>query len=478
MAEDLRPYCHSSLLCAVLLSVMAVSCNRTGTWGGDEDGDTSTSDTPVDHGADVSPDAPTDVPADVPEDSPLDAPGDVAGDGEPDASTDSTEDVAPDGPVGAGSISGVVHTPQSTTGNFPMSDALVYLTRTDPAPITDATYCLRCRDLPTGPHLTYSGTDGSFTISSVPAGSWRLVVEKGGFRRIRDIDVVADTTTPVPVGSTTFPNAHDPSSGDYTPRVAVALGSYDRVEDILAKMGICDLDTSYHAVRGTCDHVDFYNNGASYGTSYPNFQTLLADTTLLDDYHVIVVPCSSSYTDSALSNATILSNIRNWVDSGGRWIVADWSYDFVEQVFSAYLDFEGDDATIGAADSASSSWDTTGAGVDAGLRSWLNDSLGQSPDSVRFVENWDCIAGIGSVSATDPDGSPITVIPERYCEGAVTRSHGCLSPGPLSVIFPYGCGRVLYSTYHTVGEIGGGHAGLDIQEKIIVYLLFESGLCM
>ena len=45
----------------------------------------------------------------------------------------------------------------------------------------------------------------------------------------------------------------------------------------------------------------------------------------------------------------------------------------------------------------------------------------------------------------------------------------------MTVTFePTGCGRVMYSTYHTTA---GRHAGLYPQERILLYLIMEIALC-
>ncbi len=402
---------------------------------------------------------------------------DTFGDGSGDTYGDGTDPFADVDPATMGTVTGVVYSPASPSAQFPISGALVYVTKTEPAPIAAGVYCHTCVEMPaTVPHA-FSAANGSFTITNVPAGNWLLVVQKGEFRRVRYIDVVGETVLNVTPDLTTFPDSHHPEAGDSTPSIAVALGSYDDLQDILAKIGLCDLDSEQHAILDTCDHIDFYDNGGSYGSD-PTFESLLENPALMANYHIIFVPCSNSTTDAALSNATIRQNVRDWVTAGGKWYVADWSYDHVEQIFPEFLGFEGDDGSIGDADMASGSFDTTGRAVNSDLRAWLQEALTMTPDSVEFKENWDCIDALGAVPATDPDGTPITITPEVYCEGPITRSHACMSPAaPLTMTFPYGCGKVLFTTYHTVGEMVSSHVGLEIQEKILVYLILEIGLC-
>ena len=47
---------------------------------------------------------------------------------------------------------------------------------------------------------------------------------------------------------------------------------------------------------------------------------------------------------------------------------------------------------------------------------------------------------------------------------------------PHTVRFPFGCGEVMYSTYHTV-EIGQRSAVLAPQELVLLYLILEVQEC-
>ena len=47
---------------------------------------------------------------------------------------------------------------------------------------------------------------------------------------------------------------------------------------------------------------------------------------------------------------------------------------------------------------------------------------------------------------------------------------------PATVSFQYGCGRTLFSTYHT--ENGAGGTGLLPQEKALLYTVLEVVLCI
>ena len=47
----------------------------------------------------------------------------------------------------------------------------------------------------------------------------------------------------------------------------------------------------------------------------------------------------------------------------------------------------------------------------------------------------------------------------------------------MTLSFPFGCGRVMYTTYHTVGTATNRHPGLKTQELLLWQLVLELSLC-
>jgi len=93
-------------------------------------------------------------------------------------------------------------------------------------------------------------------------------------------------------------------------------------------------------------------------------------------------------------------------------------------------------------------------------------------------EAWDIISGLGpgeigidATCGTGPNG-------EVYREPAVwmyDADNGPVGPmAPATVSWPYHCGRVGYTVYHTVG---GGGSSLLLQEKIMMYLILRLQSC-
>ena len=72
----------------------------------------------------------------------------------------------------------------------------------------------------------------------------------------------------------------------------------------------------------------------------------------------------------------------------------------------------------------------------------------------------------------DFEGLPVWDDPRAFVIGGEGNS---TPKRPLTVTFePAGCGRVMYSTYHTTDT---SHVGLVPQERILLYLIMEIGVC-
>ena len=103
----------------------------------------------------------------------------------------------------------------------------------------DGVYCDECVDLPCH-HYTFTNPDGSFDLDANIGDGQRFVIQKGQFMRIVDIDIAASDTS-VGAAMTTFPDRWNPDAGEYIPKIAVTVAPYDRVHDVLGKMGLGDV---------------------------------------------------------------------------------------------------------------------------------------------------------------------------------------------------------------------------------------------
>ena len=389
-----------------------------------------------------------------------------------------------DGPPTNATLSGTVYAPN---GEIPISNALVYVTAAPPAGIPQGVYCDECQAVSCDDFFTFTDVDGSFELPVQSGMGDYLVVKKGQFMRVTQIDIPAGPSN-LPVAQTTLPGDNNPAQGEYIPLIAVGYGSYDRIEDALAKFGLGQTSISNMEetlVAGT-EPFDIWDNGGGPAfdgyTSQGTFNQLIHDPDALDDYHIIFVPCS---TDDYVSNldAAAIQNIQDWVAAGGRWYVADWSNEWMEHVFPDYQTLDGEP---NAADGGV--YDSDATVLDADLLAWLmalpnplkdinplNDeshpTLFDLPAYVTTVDNWSVIEQVHPVLVDDGMGGMVDVGHKVWLEGPGSG----FPDHPLTVSGVYGCGRIQFTSYHAAEFFD--YVGLSPQELVLLYTILEIGVC-
>jgi hypothetical protein len=390
-------------------------------------------------------------------------------------------------------VTGIVYAPNGRTFTPPLtvSGALVYLTESAPPAIPLQVYCERCTEVPSGAHFVKTDASGAFDLN-VWSGPYIMVIQKGQFRLVRSINVGAGQTFEVPPEDTTLPSSNSTDGNDTIPRMALLSGNYDQLEDLLAKVGFAGLDTSTNEVDWNAPiHMDVYDNqgnlpptgSQAYNAYKGTALSLLTNYELLKSYHIIFVPCA--YTnDEVVTNATAQANLKQYVKEGGKLYVADYSYDYMRQVWDMvhFRNEDGNPPTPGTGNSGPM-YNSQGHAVDTDLYAWLEaQQPGWGGDSLVLKEDWDLVTDLTSgYIGDDPENGAQYAKPDVIVEGPHDSTSKWSTPGvtnyPLTVGFPYGCGRVLYTTYHTVGEMSGPHAGIEVQERILIYLIMEIGVC-
>ena len=333
-------------------------------------------------------------------------------------------------------------------GSLPLSNALVYVTQQKPDPIPEGAYCDQCVTLPDGT-FAISAADGTYTFTTdMPKGQAYIVVQKGQFRRVRPVTIDKEGALTIPKDDTTIPGKLDVANGDDIPKMVILKDDtdFDRIDDSLGKLGI---------------------NGIEVRTD----RTLLQNKTELMKYHIVFVPCGNQ-DDPITTDPQAQQNMNDFVQAGGKLYVTDWSYEFVRQPFPGYLDWEGETATLGSAASGNE-WDAPATAADQGLADWLT-ATGDATFTVKG--NWTKLTSVNTQSGLDEKGATVDVTPKIW----VTAQNGTSGADtPTTVSFQNQCGRVLFSTYHTESGVGGGGGpALLAQEKALLYVLLEVGVCV
>ena len=396
----------------------------------------------------------------------------------------------PPGQVDA-TITGTVYAPNF---EIPVSGALVWASKTKPNGVPQTVYCAECVELDCVDNpWTLSNADGTFSLA-LDSGTWWVAVQKGQFLNINEV-TIGPGSTALGATQTSLPDRNDPANNRYIPRIAVALGSYDRLEDGLGKLGLGDTiinmnNYSEALIPGT-EQFDMWDNGAGLFNDLDvqgSFQQLIQNYALLQQYHIIFVPCSN---DAALFglNAQARDNLRMWVENGGKYYVSDWSNEFLEDTFPQYQDFF---LESGSAD-LYGVYDSVGTVLDPELLSWLEalppgikdinpkNGGGGFPTInnlplIETVDNWSGISATPPVMVDDGMGGQVNVGHKTWVEGPGNYDSVPAGPNPLTISAEYGCGKLMFTTYH-MAEGSDTYIGLTPQELVLLYLILEIGVC-
>lgn len=358
-------------------------------------------------------------------------------------------------------------------GSMPISGALVYAVNKEPAPIPDQVYCDTCVELPKTTPNARSAADGSFKLKLPFKGDWIIVTQKGAFRRARKVTVPEQGLT-LPDKTTTLPGKTDKAAGDFIPKMAVVEGAWDAIEKSLGKLGLAQVDSKGSVVAGSeaftrykCTLVSILPPKLDCKPKAP--ADLLKDYNELAKYHIIYLPCDSDWLDYLFADKTVQANLKKWIQAGGRLYVTDYQYDALNLILPGYITWVGASGVTGSAE-LTSPYDGLAVVNDADLKAWL---AAQGITTFQLLESYTIIDQVTKLPTPGPDSKPYDVLPQAWIS-VVTPSNGIK---PATVSYPYGCGRILFSTYHTEGDKSSGTSLLP-QERALLYVLLEVAVCL
>lgn len=389
--------------------------------------------------------------------------------------SDEDADAPPPGtPTRLGWVSGKVTAPE---GTVPIRGALVYLTSTRPPAIPDGVHCDTCVKLTPFDGYAYSESDGTFDVPVYATGKQYLVTQKGQFRRVREIEITAGDQTVAPE-LTRLPPKNDQAAGDTIPKIALAVGTFDRVDLSLKKLGV----------------EEFYRYGdgpINIGGTPPGTKTgkstlaLTQDVAELSKHHIVLMPCAALGMDQRPEpetghlcrspSAGQKKAVSEYVEAGGKLYVTDFAYEMVRQTWPDYVTWYDDkmkplENTSKGRGTACfpGSENTQGEAKDPGLADWLA-TIGHP--TLTLEKSYTRIQKVTPQPGLDPEGNPTTITPKVWMTSKIHTG----AELPATVSFEQKCGRVLFSTYHCEGDHG---EELIAQEKALLYILLEVGVCV
>ncbi len=372
-----------------------------------------------------------------------------------------------------GWLHGKVFAPE---GTVPVSEAMVYLTTREPDAIPPKVYCDTCVRLTPLEPYAYTKSDGSFELAAYAAGPQKLVVQKGQFRRIRDVVVTAGDQN-IPGDLTRLPGKTDTAHGDTIPRIAMAVGGYDHIDASLKKLGIEEF-WRYGDVPFPIPGLPAPGGIATNKSS----EALLGNVSELVGYHIALLPCAalgaSRSDDDGWScdgpTATEKDALSRYANAGGKVYVTDFAYEAVRQTWPGFITFlDADDQPLDDFASGvgtgcrSGGEDTQGTPQDKGLAAWLG-AIGSPHPGLKA--SWSRMSKVNPQPGYDPDGNAVTIKPKVWMTSSINGQEL-----PATVSFEQRCGRVLFSTYHCEGDDA---TALLPQEKALLYILLEVSVCV
>lgn len=286
------------------------------------------------------------------------------------------------------------------------------------------------------------------------------------------------------------------------PSIAVVTGVFDRMQDILAKTGLGDVDSSGRLVLGT-EEFDIYDgdDGVTLGaeSGYPGFEELFFDLDEdgdadIHNYDIVFINCGVEQivvdgfvtirNEPSALDPEKLGILYNYVQEGGVLYCTDLAYDFVEQPFPDFIDFFGSGTTV-ADDPETPGAAERGVGANPGETPVSTEATVLDTLLASFLDAVTCNSGAcrntnGTVHITG--FAPAWAVMDQAHQGAPVKfwvegtveiidQSGSIEV-PLTASFGLGQGTVHFSSYHT--EEDNPSTGFTAQERILQFLVFET----
>ena len=368
-------------------------------------------------------------------------------------------------------ITGTVYAPNGTD---PLPNVTVYIPNAPVDAFVPGVSCPLVGTPPSGSPLVGTETDvnGNFTLINVPVGSnIPLVIISGRWRRQFVIPgTAACTNTALPSTFAVMPQ--NQTQGDI-PRIAIATGSVDQVECVLRKVGINDSEFTDPTGTG---RINLFGGGGAAGsgsvidTGTPTQAALMGNSSALNAYDVVMLPCEGS---PYVKPAQELANLINFANAGGRVYSSHYAYTWMWQnpPFNTVANWSPGQSSI---TSGTATVNTNFSGGQT-LSTWLQN-VGASTAPGQMAINTLRVDTKGVIAPT---------------QDWLDLNNATFNNPTMQFVFdtPIGppattnqCGRVLFNEYHVEGNSSSPSqafpsecvaGAMTPQEKLLEYMLFE-----
>ena len=425
----------------------------------------------------------------------------------------------PDG--GTTTLSGTVYDP---IGKNPLNNVAVYVPSGPLMPLpkgvpTGSAAC-SCGALFPTPAVTwtYTGADGQFTLSNVPAGSSvPLVIQVGKWRRLFNLPVMACTDNVPADRSLTLPSTVAPGDvDDNMPDIAVSTGVADTLECLFIRMGLPA--SEYVAGTGTSGHIHVFSGGNLDGGSVsaggapenpampgapPSSTSLWANQAQLMPFDVVLLSCEGDETYAA--NPPVL---EQYLNAGGRVFASHYHYAW----FAGPLE-TGQSYSPNPDWSNLASWTSGEPGLTTPVGGVIDNSFSGGFAMHQWLANVGALSDAGAlVDAGTVPGGELPVYNSRFNANVGPTNTGsqawitadpATAPGTNAAQYPTTyfsfdtpvnaatgsyCGRAVFSDLHVGGSpttddnppppTGCDQVDLSPQEKALEFMLFDLSSCL
>lgn len=280
----------------------------------------------------------------------------------------------------------------------------------------------------------FSDVNGNYELFVSPEGHWRVTATKGNFVSVHDVECLANEETPVPEMQQCL------SASEC--RFLVAQGVFDRVEDVLGRVGV------------PTDRINLVNGNP------PSLQDDWAFNTFggpgaLDGYCGVFINCGVD--ESAFAgprkNPIVISTLRDFVLGGGTLYASDQSYDVIEALFPEKVDWYRNDDLASDAEYGIDGLINASV-VDPGLLGYLQqDQPNQSSVAINFAyQTWAVIQQVDPSVQVYLRANVPACSDGDACTGQLT-----LPDTPLTLRFPVGTngGQVIFTSFHVETRADG-----------------------
>lgn len=296
----------------------------------------------------------------------------------------------------------------------------------------------------------FSDEDGRYELFLRPGGRWRVEARKGNFVSRHEVDCTEGAVTEVAEGDQCL------TPGEC--RFVVAQGVFDRVEDVLGRVGV------------PAAQVELVDGNPVDLSDWA--QAAFGDASRLEGVCGVFINCGVDEAPfrGPTANQAVIQNLRAFVEAGGTLYASDQSYDVLEALLPDKVDFLGNDDV----------WNAAEGGLPAMLNASVMDGalqsyLAQQAPTQQGVDINLAYQGWSVVQRVDADVQVYLRADVTVCtDGEACTQSRLQAATPMALRFAVGAqgGQVIFTSFHVENPAGdGGMVSTTDTDRVMRFLV-------